>query len=80
VLAFIPAAGSFVEAKTLGGPSGQMIGNVIADQIGSSGNAPLGAALSLVLLLLNLVIVSVIALPASGLRDRIARRRTAKEA
>jgi spermidine/putrescine transport system permease protein len=80
VLAFIPAAGSFVEATTLGGPSGQMIGNVIADQIGSSGNAPLGAALSLVLLLLNLVIVSVIALPTSGLRDRIARRRTAREA
>lgn len=80
MLAFIPAAGSFVEAQILGGPNGLLIGNIISDQVSGSGNAPLGAALALVLLAVNAIVVGLVALPASGLRDRLGRRRSAREA
>lgn len=48
---FILAAADYVTPQLVGGPDGVMIGRVIADQFGFSGNPPLGAALAIVLLL-----------------------------
>ncbi|WP_407037128.1 ABC transporter permease [Halovalidus salilacus] len=50
ILVFIPSTGAYVIPELLGGPSSQMIGNFIADQFGSAGNWPLGAAGSFVLM------------------------------
>jgi spermidine/putrescine transport system permease protein len=48
VLVFLPAAGDFANAQLLGGPNQTMIGNLIQDQFNSSGDWPLGAALTVV--------------------------------
>lgn len=48
---FILASADYVTPQLVGGADGVMIGRVIADQFGSAGNAPLGAALSMALLL-----------------------------
>jgi ABC-type spermidine/putrescine transport system permease subunit II len=48
--AFIFASSDYVTPNLVGGFSGQMVGNVIQDQFGFSGNYPLGAALSFGLL------------------------------
>lgn len=71
-LVFIPVAGSFVEAQILGGPSGLLIGNVINDQLTRVNNGPLGAALSLVLLVAILLVVG-----AGHLAARLSRGRAA---
>jgi spermidine/putrescine transport system permease protein len=49
---FVLALGSFVTPDLLGGARAMMIGNVIQNQILQVRNWPLGAALSLVLMLL----------------------------
>lgn len=55
VLVFIPAIGSFVTPDLLGGTQGLMIGNLIQSQFRGTGNLPLGAAVSVVMLSLVLV-------------------------
>lgn len=50
VLVFILALGNFVASDLLGGSDSMMIGNLIAQQFGSSGDWPHGSALSLLLL------------------------------
>lgn len=47
---FVLAAADYVTPQLVGGADGVMIGRVIADQYGSTGNSPLGGALSVVLL------------------------------
>lgn len=49
-LVFIPAIGAFVTPDLLGGVKGLMIGNLIQRQYTGTGNLPLGAALSTVML------------------------------
>ena len=49
-LVFIPAIGAFVTPDLLGGVKGLMIGNLIQRQYSGTGNLPLGAALSTVML------------------------------
>ncbi len=49
-LVFIPAVGAFVTPDLLGGTKGLMIGNLINNQFGGSGNMPLGSALSIVMM------------------------------
>ena len=49
-LIFVPVAGSFMEARILGGRAGTLYGTVIEDQFVAVFNWPLGAALSFVLL------------------------------
>lgn len=46
VFCFILAAADYVAPKLVGGLSGQMIGSIIADQFGGASNYPMGAALS----------------------------------
>ncbi len=50
ILVFIPAIGTYVTSDMLGGTSGLMIGNLIQGQYRGSGNTPLGAASSMVLM------------------------------
>jgi spermidine/putrescine transport system permease protein len=54
-LVFIPAIGAFVTPDLLGGRQGLMIGNLIQGQFGATGNLPLGAAMSMVMLSLVLI-------------------------
>jgi spermidine/putrescine transport system permease protein len=51
ILVFIPAVGTFVVSDLLGGTQGLMIGNLIQNQFRGVGNLPLGAALSVVMML-----------------------------
>lgn len=55
VLVFIPAIGSFVTPDLLGGRQGLMIGNLIQGQFKATGNLPLGAAMSMVMLSLMVI-------------------------
>jgi spermidine/putrescine transport system permease protein len=51
ILVFIPALGAYVVPRVLGGGKNMMIGNFIELQFGQGRNWPLGAALSMLLLL-----------------------------
>jgi spermidine/putrescine transport system permease protein len=51
ILVFIPAIGTFVTSDLLGGTKGLMIGNLIQSQYSGTGNMPLGAALSVVMMM-----------------------------
>jgi len=55
VLVFIPSIGSFVTPDLLGGTQGLMIGNLINAQFKGVGNMPLGAAMSVVMMVLVLI-------------------------
>jgi spermidine/putrescine transport system permease protein len=49
-LIFIPTMGDYITPALLGGPDGMMIGNLIQAQFGSVNNWPMGATLSIVLM------------------------------
>ena len=49
-MVFLLCCGAFVTPRLLGGPSSQMFGNIISSQFLDAGNWPLGAALSVVLM------------------------------
>ncbi|TDQ78832.1 spermidine/putrescine transport system permease protein [Dongia mobilis] len=51
LLVFIPTVGDYITPTLVGGPSGIMIGNSIATQFIKANNAPLGAALSCLMML-----------------------------
>ena len=57
VIVFTPAAGSFLEARILGGSDGMMFGTLIAEQISRVNNQPRAAAMSVVLLLVILAML-----------------------
>lgn len=57
MLVFIPAMGTFLISDLLGGPSSQLIGNVIERQFKAANNWPLGAAMSFLLLYLTFVLL-----------------------
>lgn len=50
-LIFIPTTGDYITPALLGGPDGAMIGNLIQLQFGPVNNWPMGAALSIILML-----------------------------
>jgi spermidine/putrescine transport system permease protein len=50
LLVFLPSLGDFVSAQLLGGPGTYMIGNLIQQQFFEGQNAPLGSALTVVLM------------------------------
>lgn len=62
MLVFIPSLGSFVTAAILGGGKSMMMGNLIQLQFGQSRNWPFGAAISVVLLALMMLVLMGIAL------------------
>ena len=45
---FIPTVGDYVTPRLVGGTTGIMIGNIIQSQFGRGNNWPLGAALSVI--------------------------------
>ncbi len=55
ILVFVPSLGAYVTPRVLGGGKQMMIGNFIELQFGQGNNWPLGAALSMVLLVIVLV-------------------------
>ncbi|SFJ60541.1 ABC transporter permease [Jannaschia pohangensis] len=69
LIVFIPTVGDYVTPAQVGGPNGMMIANVIQAQFRDLNNAPLGAALSVVAML----IVTVIALGTVWLARRLSR-------
>ena len=54
ILVFVPSLGAYVTPRILGGGKNMMIGNFIELQFGQGRNWPLGAALSLILLMIVL--------------------------
>jgi spermidine/putrescine transport system permease protein len=68
LLAFIPTVGDYVTPALVGGMSGTLIGNSIQGQFGRANNWPMGAALSVVVIL-------AIALSAAALRFVLTRAR-----
>jgi spermidine/putrescine transport system permease protein len=67
LLVFIPTVGDYVTPSLVGGSTGIMIGNVIETMFGKGNNAPLGAALSVVMMGSVALLVS-LALYATGNR------------
>ena len=67
-LVFIPSVGAFVTPDLLGGTKGLMIGNLINNQFGGSGNMPLGSALSIVMM--AVVMLSLVVYLVANRRDR----------
>ena len=59
ILVFIPSLGAYVTPRVLGGGKHLMIGNLIELQFGQGRNWPLGAALSLTLLVIVMVALMV---------------------
>ena len=55
ILVFIPSLGAYVTPRILGGGRNMMIGNFIVLQFGAGRNWPLGAALSMTLLIIVMV-------------------------
>ena len=67
-LVFIPSVGAFVTPDLLGGTKGLMIGNLINNQFGGSGNMPLGSALSIVMM--GVVMLSLLVYVVGNRRQR----------
>ncbi|HCX86251.1 MAG TPA: ABC transporter permease [Micrococcales bacterium] len=59
LLVFIPLNGDYVTATVLGGASGSMIGQLIANQFNASQNWALGAAMALILIAATLAVVGI---------------------
>lgn len=57
IMVFIPALGFFFVADILGGGNADLIGNLIERQFQSGNNWPLGAALSIILIVITLILV-----------------------
>lgn len=57
IMVFIPCLGYFFVSDILGGGNADMIGNLIERQFQSANNWPLGAALSIMLILITIVLV-----------------------
>ena len=55
ILVFIPSLGAYVTPRVMGGGKNMMLGNLIELQFGQGRNWPLGAALSMTLLVLVMV-------------------------
>ena len=57
IMVFIPCLGYFFVSNILGGGNTDMIGNLIERQFKSANNWPLGAALSIILIVVTLLLV-----------------------
>ena len=69
LLVFLPALGDFVSAQLLGGPKTYMIGNLIQQQFLEGQNWPLGAAMT-VAMMVALTVLMIIYLSATTTRER----------
>ncbi len=69
-LIFIPTTGDYITPALLGGPDGAMIGNFIQIQFGAVNNWPMGASLSIVLMLWIAAIAVVFLLLTRKVQER----------
>ncbi|MBE2220248.1 MAG: ABC transporter permease [Anaerolineae bacterium] len=67
---FIPTLGEYVTPALVGGPEGVMIGNIIWDQFSRALNWPMGALLSMAMLLIVLIPAGFISLYSKISRER----------
>lgn len=62
LLVFIPTVGDYVTPKLVGGTTGIMIGNIVQSQFGKANNWPMGAALSVIsMIMITILVVTFIA-------------------
>ena len=73
LMVFIPTVGDYVTPTLVGGPSGTMIGSLVQDMFLKRNNAPMGAALSITMMLVIALLV-LLFLWAIGYRKMRARR------
>ncbi|GJL80405.1 MAG: ABC transporter permease [marine bacterium B5-7] len=59
ILVFVPSLGAYVTPRVLGGGKNMMLGNLIELQFGQGRNWPLGAALSITLLIIVAIALSI---------------------
>jgi len=59
IMVFIPCLGYFFVSNILGGGNSDVIGNLIERQFKSGNNWPLGAALSIILIIVTLILVKI---------------------
>jgi len=72
LVVFVPALGSYIIPDLVGGPSGEMIGNKIAQRVFTDRNLPLASALSAVLVLAVLApLAAILALQRKGKKSSI---------
>ncbi|MEQ9260910.1 MAG: ABC transporter permease [Roseovarius sp.] len=72
LLIFIPTTGDYITPALLGGPDGAMIGNLIQKQFGPINNWPMGAALSIILMMVIAAISVIFILLTLFVRRRIS--------
>ena len=72
LVTLIPSIGAYLTPDLLGGPSSQMIANVIERQFKTANDWPFGAALSFLLMYMTFVAVAVQAIVSRGRRARVA--------
>ncbi len=58
LLVFIPTVGDYVTPKLVGGTTGIMIGNIIQSMFGKANNWPMGAALSVISMIVITILVT----------------------
>ena len=66
ILVFIPSIGAYVTAKVLGGGKHLMIGNLIANQFGTSRDWPLGSAIALFMMIVVMIALILYVRNAAG--------------
>lgn len=71
-LIFIPTTGDYITPALLGGPDGTMIGNLIQLQFGAVNNWPMGATLSIILMLSIATIGLIFLMLTKTAKERIA--------
>jgi spermidine/putrescine transport system permease protein len=72
LVVFVPALGSYIIPDLVGGPSGEMLGNKIAQRVFTDRNLPLASALSAVLVLAVLApLVAILVLQRKGKKSDI---------
>jgi spermidine/putrescine transport system permease protein len=70
LVTLIPSVGAYLTPDLLGGPSSQMIANVIERQFKTANDWPFGAALSFLLIYMTFIAIAVQAIVARGRRRR----------
>jgi spermidine/putrescine transport system permease protein len=70
LVTLIPSVGAYLTPDLLGGPSSQMIANVIERQFKTANDWPFGAALSFLLMYMTFLAIAVQAIVERGRRTR----------
>ncbi len=73
IMVFIPTLGFFFVADLMGGGKQQLIGNLIERQFKEAFNWPLGAALSIILIILTIVLVRIYTRTSGGDMDNLVQ-------